>query len=162
MQGSLDNPPIVITMSRGKMVLLLLIAMMFTIGGGLMIAHKPDDLTGYLCAGFFGLGIPVFIWRFLSPPRLEISPRGISWFTGHKTLEYAWKDFAGFRAYRPSSRNLSKYVGFEYARDSAKRGKMTAVAHALAGVDGGLGGQWEMPAEKLVDLLNQAKQRWGR
>jgi len=107
------------------------------------------------------LGIGIFIWRFLSPPQLEISPHGIVWFTGRKTLDYAWKDFAGFRAYRPSSRNLSKYVGYEYAPDNPKRGKMAAVAHALAGVDGGFGGQWEMSAEDLAELLNQAKQKWG-
>jgi hypothetical protein len=160
-QGSFDSPPIVITMSRWKMGLLMLIAIAFTATGAWMISRDSGDFRGYLCTGFFGLGVLAFIWRFLSPPRLEISRQGISWFTGRKTLDFAWKDFAAFRVYKPSSRAMSKYVGYDYAPDNPKRGRMAAVAHAMAGVDGGFGGQWEISADDVAALLNQAKAKWG-
>jgi len=148
-------------MSRRKMAFLLFVAIAFAIAGAVMIAGNPRDYGGYFCAVFFVLAAPIFIWRLIAPPRLEVSPRGISWFNGRATLDYSWKDFVGFRAYRPSSRNLSKHVGFEFAPNYPGRGKMAAVAHALAGVDGSFGGQWEMSAQDLVDLLNQARAKWG-
>jgi hypothetical protein len=160
-QGSLDDPPIVITMSRWKTVLLFLLCMGFVVMGVWLVVKDPQKAIGYLCAGFFGLGIPVFIWRMLSPPRLELSRDGISWFTGAKTLKYPWSDFAAFRTYKPSGRGVSKYVGYLYAADHPGLGKMAAFTNAFAGVDGGFGGQWEMSADKVAALLNAAKGRWA-
>jgi len=161
MQGSLDEPPIVIAMSRWKMGLLLLASILFVVGGVWLIGREPHSMTGYFCTLFFGLCALVFIWRFLSPPRLEISPAGLVWFNGRKTLTFSWNDFAAFRTYKPSSRNLSKYVGYEYVEGHPRRGKMAAVARAIAGVDGGFNGQWELSADKVAALLNAAKDRWA-
>ncbi|HEX4634908.1 MAG TPA: hypothetical protein VH189_01925 [Rhizomicrobium sp.] len=161
MQGSLENPPVVISMSRRKVVWLLVLGVALTAMGVWLAANKPDDWRGYLCAGFFGLCIPVFVWQLLSPPRLEVSVRGIFWFTGRNTQTFLWKEFSGFRAYRPAPRTVSQHVGFEYAPDCPRRSKMTAVAHAMVGVDGSFGGNWEISAQDLADLLNQARQKWG-
>jgi hypothetical protein len=161
MQGSLDNPPVIIAMSRWKVGLLLIGSLLLAAGGAWMIAREPGKASGYFCLLFFGLCVLVFIWRFLSPPRLEISRDGLAWFNGRKTLTYAWNDFAGFRTYKPSSRNLSKYVGYQYREDHPKRGKMAAVARAIAGVDGGFSGQWELSADKVAALLNAAKDKWA-
>ena len=167
MLGSLDNPPIVIAMSRGKIVLLLLVSVVFVAGGVFLLVHDPQDpgdphnLRSYLCILFFGLGVLIFGWRLLVPTRLELTPAAIRWFDGRKTHSYSWKDIAEFRAYRPSPRTTSKYIGFEYVPGHPNRAKAAALARALVGVDGGFGGQWEMPAQDLAGLLNEAKRKWG-
>jgi hypothetical protein len=160
-QGGIDNPPIVVATSRGKTVTMLLVSVLFAVIGTVMIVALPDNYGGYLCLVFFLLAVPVFVWRLVSPPRLEISPRGISWFNGRTTVDYLWKDFADFRAYQPSSRSLSKHLGFEYTSNCPKRDKTTAVSRALAGVDGSFGGQWEISTHDLASLLNRAKAKWG-
>ena len=161
MQGSLDNPPVTVMMSRGKTVWLLLLSLAFTAMGVWMANAHPRDWHGYLCAVIFALGTAIFFWQLFSPKRLEISAGGLSWFNGHKTRDYAWKDFTAFSAYRPSSRSLSKHLGFVYAPESPRKGKAAAFARAMTGVDGSFGGQWEMSPDNLADLLNKAKQKWG-
>jgi hypothetical protein len=160
-QGSLDNPPVIVVTARWKILLLLFVAAFFSWMLFSIARHQHLNRL-YFGAVLFGLCVPVMLWHICVPARLEISPSGITWFNGRKTVEYVWTDFADFRAYRPSSRAISKYVGYELIPQSPKRSRMTAVAHALAGVDGGFDGQWEMSADDLVTLLNQARAKWGR
>jgi hypothetical protein len=107
----------------------------------------------------------LLIGRLLSPPRLEMSRQGLAWFTGRKALRYDWNDFSGFCAYLPG-RGFFKYVGYNYASSSPTRRTMSTNAFVIApyvrdGIDGSFGGPWELPADDVVELLNQAKAKWG-
>jgi len=161
MQGNIDSPPIILVTARWKYFLLLIMClglawMCFS------FAAQAAQKRLYIGAALFGLGAPVMLWRILVPERLEMSPAGLAWFTGRKTMTYGWREFAGFRAFRPSSRSLTKsFVGFDYVPDHPKRGRLTALNHVLAGVDGSFGGQWEMSADKVAALLNDARLKWG-
>ena len=161
MLGSIDSPPIVIVTARWKYVLLL--AMCVALAGlCFSVAWHGTQARLYLGAVFFGMAAPLMLWRILLPERLEISPNGLTWFTGRKTMTYGWREFAVFRAFRPSSRSLTKsFVGYDYVPDHPKRGKLTALNHVLVGLDGSFGGQWEISADKVASLLNEARLKWG-
>ena len=164
-RGSLDNPPLVITTSPGRMVWMCAVSVLFVafsvyeIGWGHVV---KDVWKFYVAIGLFGLGIPVFIWRLVSPARLELSPNGLVWFNGRKAIDYSWSDFAEFRAYRPSPRMRSFFIGFDWAPHSAKRSSLSGVTRSVAGVDGSFGGSWSVDAETLAGLLNQATRRWSQ
>ena len=74
--------PIVITNSRWKYVLLLLVCLGFVAGGVLMLMMDKQPKTivgGWGCIVFFGAGVPIAVWQiFDSRPRLMIDEHGIN------------------------------------------------------------------------------------
>ena len=165
MRGSLDNPPIVVAISRWLPGLMMPLPMAITVFSIWMIMYDPSEWRSYLFAGIFG-GFTFFVVRrFLSPPRLEISAQGLGWFKNGTVVRYDWQDFADFRAYLPN-RGFFENVGYDYAPDSPKRRMMPTFALAIvpyvaAGVDCGFGGPWEIPADDVASLLNQARAKWS-
>lgn len=164
-RGSLDNPPLVVTTSPWKLVGLCAIAVLFVvltlyaIGWG---QAGKNTWQLYLAGGVFGLAIPVLIWRIVSPARLELSPKGLLWFNGSKSFRYSWSDFSEFRAYRPSPRMRSFFVGFRWTQNSAQRSAASGLVKSISGVDGSFGGNWSVEITTLVNILNEAQKRWGR
>lgn len=72
--------PITIHSSRLKYAALLALALVFVLGGVLMVARgKPDDhWVGWLGIAFFGAGIPIFLRQIVdSRPRLVLDEQGI-------------------------------------------------------------------------------------
>jgi len=164
-RGSLDDPPLVVTTSPARTVWFIIVAVFFVAMSvyEIQLGHAGKDLWKfYATAVFFGLGIPVFIWRLLPPARLELSPGGLVWFNGRKAISYAWSDFGAFQAYRPTSRMRSYFVGFDWSPQSSKRRSLSDLTRNVTGVEGSFGGSWSLDTKTLVDILNQAKARWAR
>jgi hypothetical protein len=162
MQGSLDFPPIVIQSSRTTAALLLLVSAGFVAIGALMLKDpKQSAAIAYLVMGFFGLGIPLFAWRFIRPDTIRLAPDGITWRSIFRSGHWKWEDVRGFRPYKPSAKSISKHVGFDFAANYQAQAQARQAAKALTGVEGSLGGGWEMSAADLADLLNRAQARWA-
>jgi len=158
-------PPIVIRSSRMTSALMLLICTGFVAIGVWLILRGPakDQIIAYLTMAFFGLGIPLFAWRLIRPDELTLAPEGINWRSVLRTSAFRWDDVQDFRAYAPSSRTVSKHVGFDFtASYRAQRGPLSDATRQLTGVDGSFGGGWELGAAALADLLNDARSRWLR
>lgn len=156
MQGSLENPPMIV---REAWLLPIVIAMV--VAGITVVLMLPDGsglwqqqpfLTGVLLACAWGF----CLWRFRRPPRLEIWP--------DKLVRV---DFAGFRHSYPFAdideftvtlmRRSGMAVVFSWTKDSPRRTKLAALSEAVDGYDVSLGGYWEMSAQDLADLLNRTR-----
>ena len=162
MQGSLDDPPIVIRSSRWKAALFLLIAAGFVaIGIWMLTDPKASHWMAWLGIAFFGLGIPIFGLRVIRPDRLTLAPDGIIWRSVLRTSRWQWTDLHGFRPYSPTG-GASQHVGFELTNSHQRRdGGIRGAAKALTGVEGSFGDGWELSAAELADLLNRARTRWA-
>lgn len=159
-----DEQPVVIVSSTRKKLLLLFTFILFVCIGAPIIAHGPITLKQYI-AGYGGvlfgcLGIAFFVFRLISPEKLVLSPHGIDYFNGIKTLHLDWPEIARFVAARPSKRVHTQYVGVVYAKERA--GLMSGLANGMSGGNGYLGATWAMDTPALVALLNDAKARWEK
>jgi hypothetical protein len=162
-QGSLDQPPMVVRSSRSTSFVMLIISIVF-VAAGVLILKEPSQnpAVGYLGIAFFGLGIPVFAWRLIRPDILIVAPEGITWRSALRTSHWQWSDVESFRPYSPADQTISKHLGFDFT-DSycAQNRQLRHTVKAIAGVDGSLGGGWELGAVDLADLLNKARIRWA-
>jgi Bacterial PH domain len=164
MQGSLDDPPIVIRSSQWKATVFLLISLGFVAIAVLILQDpKESHWPAWLGIALFGLGIPVFGLRLVRPDRLTLTPDGITWRSPLRTTHWTWNDVQSFRPYVPAPTTVARHVGFDFTetyrgRDVGLRG----TAKALTGVEGSLGSGWEMGPAELCDLLNNAQRKWRR
>jgi hypothetical protein len=163
MQGSLDAPPIVIRSSRTYSALMLLIAAGFVAIGAFMLRDpKESAAISYLIMIFFGAGIPLFAWQLIRPGVVTLGPDGVTWRSPFRTVHYRWDDLQNFRPYKPTSKTISKHLGFDFT-DSyhASHGGPKSVTKAMTGVEGSLGSGWGLSADELAELLNQAQAHWA-
>jgi len=161
MQGNLDTPPIIVRSSRLVSAMVLLICAAF-LTLAILVLRDPakDHAQAVFAAAFSAIGIPLFVWRFVHPDRLTLSPDGITWHGVFRTRRWRWEDIQNFRPYKMRSDSLSAYVAFD-SKPSDRSGPIANAAKALKHVDGTLGNGWEMSAEELSDLLNRARARWA-
>jgi hypothetical protein len=164
MQGSLDLPPIVIRSSRRQAAVFLLLSVGFVATGVFMLRDpKANPVIGYLVAGFFGLGISVFGYRFIKPDVLTLAPDGIIWRSMFRAARWRWDEVRDFRPYKPPGRGVTKHIGFDFTDSHSGSGAgLRGAAKTLTGVEGSLGTGWELGTADLTDLLNKAQARWQR
>jgi hypothetical protein len=160
-QGSLDQPPIVVRSSRSTAFVMLIISIVFV----LLILKIPNrnPTVSYLGIAFFGLGIPFSAWRFIRPDILIVAPEGITWRSALRTAHWQWSDVQSFRPYSPGRRRtVSKHLGFDFTESYYGQGRrLRHIIKATTGVEGSLGGGWELSAAELADLLNTARTQWA-
>lgn len=154
-----DGPEIVLPMrlvpGRGKLFVLLLVCSGF-VATGLWLADK-EPLMGYLTAGFFALGIPVFVLNMLpGVAYLVLDREGFTFASLFRKHTVRWADVAAFCIWRAGGNRM---VGWQYAPDYKPQAAGRAFARALTGVQGGLPDTYGMKAEKLAALMNELKRR---
>jgi hypothetical protein len=168
MQSNPDNLPIVVRSSR-RTALLMLVGCIVFVGIFILMLRDPhragqsQTFIAYIGAVLFGLGIPIFFVRLVRPDVLEMTPSGLVWRSLFRTTSFRWRDVKNFRPYRPTSLVRNPHVGFDYADDyqPEKRGSRAAIRQ-FTGVEGSLGGGWDLAAGELAALLNSAHARWTR
>ena len=121
---------------------------------------KSGEEMGYLCAGFFGLGIPVSLVQMLpGSTGLRIDASGFTVTNLYRKWAVPFSDIQEFFVVvLPASRRrgvLNEMVGFNYVPgyDRARAGR--ALAQALANCEGALPDTYGMKAREMVDLLNE-------
>lgn len=145
--------PMRLTPSRGKAVALLALSVGF-LALGLWLAQK-QPWFGYLAAGFFALGIPVFAARLLPGAfYLELTAEGFTFSALLRKKTERWQDIAGFGVWRAGP---SRKVGWLYA--AGRRVSGQTLSEAMSGVHGSLPDTYGMNAEKLAALMNELKRR---
>ncbi len=163
MEGDLDRPPVIIRSSQRTSLLFLIVSLGAVAGGVLMLRDATQNtIVSYFTIIFFGAGIPIFAWRLVRPDVLTVSPDGITWRSAFRTAHLRWDDLQRFRAYSPTSSSLSKHLGFDFTEgyDGQSKGLRQSVK-SFTGVDGSLGGGWELNSADLAVLLNAARARWA-
>ncbi len=162
MQGSLDQPPIVLRGRRGRGVPLLVFGLPMLIVGALMWTRTSSAAAGGLfvfVVGFFC--VTAGILTIVVPPELTIGAEGLVLKGALRTRTYGWGQAANFRLVQLRRTTL---IGFD--RPGAQN-IMSDVASALRTVavssnyDAVLPGRWDAPVETVVETLNGARAKWG-
>lgn len=153
-EGSLDDPPIVLRQDRLKLSLMCLA---FLVVGGLLLLVPVRTYSAWhlIFLGFLGLGAVMSALMAISPTTLILDPRGLVWRTAFRTFDHPWSDFAGFRV--SPRRGLWTVVKVELS--DAFRAKSRWRFLLKGGVE--LGSFWELPPQRIVDVLNEARARWA-
>jgi hypothetical protein len=133
-------------------VLLLLGAALFTVGGVSMIGSGRTD--GWFVAGFFGLCTAVFVAQLGLPGSLTLTKTGFTIRNLGRSTSIAWSDVAAFglMQHRPFG---SKMAAFQYTRLHRDHHPMTRLSRSISGFDGALPETYGYKAEDLVALLEQ-------
>jgi len=141
---------------------MLIISIIFVAAGVLILKDpKQDPMVGYLGIALFGLGIPIFVWRLIRPEILILAPDGITWRSAFRTSHWPWSELQSFRPYSPAGQSM-KHLGFDFTDSYHTRNKhLRRTVKAITGVEGSLGGGWELSAADLADLLNKARIKWA-
>jgi hypothetical protein len=130
------------------MLFLLLISVAFVAGGMWMI--REGEKMGWLCMGFFGLGIPVFLLQlFPKASFLTVNEEGIEFCALFRSHRLRWSDMSEFGVCR-----ISHLVGFNYSAHYQRFPKARAFAKAIAGFEGALPNTYGFKADELAQLLS--------
>jgi hypothetical protein len=143
---------------------MLIISIIFVAAGVLVLKDpKQNPAVAYLSIAFFGLGIPLFAWRLIRPGIVIAAPEGITWRSTFRTSHWQWSDLQSIRPYSPAGLSISKHLGFDFTDSYYARNKRLRrrTVKAITGVEGSLGGGWELSAADLADLLNKARIKWA-
>jgi hypothetical protein len=164
MQGSLDDPPIVIVGERWSWrrawpitIILLAVFNQLALGGGDLhrMARSP---MSWFSGAVLVLVVVSLTWQALSPPRLELSPQGIKRTVTWRTWRYGWNELDHFRLI---SLPRTEAVGFDYTDPAKANSGYRQWVRTSYGAAGVLAGNMEIPAAELVGLLNRARARWA-
>ena len=150
--------PLKLYPSRLKTALLLLISLVFTIGGIFMIQDGINK--GWFVFSFFALCTLVFIIMLLpNSTYLRISEEGIETKSLFKKSQIiSWDVIDEFGT---SYVGLNKMVTFNFKENYTKQKLGREIANSISGFDGGLPNTYEMSASKLAELLNDYKNKFS-
>ena len=157
MQGSLDEPPIIIKQDQGKFVLGLFLVVGFvvtfcTLGWGANAGQSAWVFAGFALGG---LGALMFMRNFVPPCWLALDKSGLTWHGPWSVNHYQWSAFTGFVVVRPLL--LARQPGCIFAASTEQR----PLIRRLLGDRASFGPCWEMKAQEIVDLLDAARARWS-
>ncbi|MBN1764538.1 MAG: hypothetical protein JW860_04710 [Sedimentisphaerales bacterium] len=141
---------------KSRLLLLLAVCLLFTIGGIWMIKDEP--FGGYLCAIFFGTGCAASIIQLLpGSAYLKIKDEGIEFCSLFRKTTILWDDISEFCVYSVSHRGMTvnKMVGINFVPEYDRSKLSRKLSTALAGCEGGLPDTYGFKAEELASLLNE-------
>ena len=116
-----------------------------------------NPVLGWLCIGFFALGIPASL--FMLRPNstyLKLDADGIDVVSMSRHLKLKWADVDAFRMARIHG---AKMIAIEYSEEYTKQRAGRAVALALAGMEGAIADHYSAPLEQVLQTLNEWKAR---
>jgi hypothetical protein len=157
MDGSLDQPPIIIRQDRGKLFLGAFFSAVFA-GINLLFIGSGESSSlfwSWVLVAMSGMGATLFGYFMVRPGSLTLGPSGITLWTGIRHFENAWEDFDKFFLCRF---HFSVYPACHYSECY----KRNPTLRGMTGNLGSFGKFWEISPQELVDLLNQGLARWRK
>jgi hypothetical protein len=135
---------------------LLVISLAFVAGGIWMI--QEGEKFGWLCAGFFGLGIPVALLQ-LHPKCsfLTVTEEGIEFAGLFRIARLRWSDISEFGVFDIRNHygfRAATMVGFNYSAEYQRTRRARALAKTLTGFEAALPDTYGFSAEALAQLLS--------
>jgi len=153
--------PFTVYPKKTKMLLLFLVSIAFVAGGILMICDGQK--MGWLCVGFFGLGIPVFLLQlYPKSSYLTVSEEGIEYCSLFRSHRLRWSDISEFGTYTIRKHGLpgSRMVGFNYSAEYQRASQAREVSKDLVGFEGGLPDTYGFRADELARMLSDYHREW--
>lgn len=141
---------------KKQSAIILLLGCIFFVIAGIVLA-RSQGWIGYLCAGFFGLGIPAAIVRILpGSTYLELTNEGFEFCNMFRKTSLSWEVIDEFFivTLKQTGVSVHKMVGFNFV-DSYDRMRIgRGVSKALSQCEGALPDTYGLKPEELADLLN--------
>jgi len=161
-----DEPHLVFHPRKSSAVWLLLVCGIFV--AVWMWMAQEEGWIGYLCAGFFALGIPIAIVQLIpGSTYLRITEDGFSFANMFRVTTIPWTVIDRFFvvALKQTGMTVRKMVAFDFvpSYDRARLGRR--VSSVIAKCEGALPDTYGEKAEDLAEILNrclsQFKERHG-
>lgn len=153
-EGLFDDPPIVLRQDRLKLSFSALFPAVLIGGLVLLIPVRAYSGWHFLMLALLGLTTVSFGLLAIVPATLILDPKGLIYRSVFRSYECSWSVFARFRWY--SRQGLLHVVAADFSDEriarSGWRGFLARTAE--------LGSFWELPAQRVVDVLNEALTRW--
>ena len=141
----------VIPTSRAKSALLLLGSIGFVALGVWMSGDKP--VLGWVCAGFFALGIPVSLAMLLTDKfSLRLDAEGLEMASPINTTRIRWQDIARFELGQIKG---ARMIAIRYREHYRGQRLGRQVAEAMAGMEGAIPNNYAMPLPELLAELRK-------
>lgn len=156
MEGSLDDPPIVLRQRRLKQVGTCLAGLVAASISAYLVASTSAAALHYFVPILVGLvGVTSGV-NAIFPDMLIIDANGVVWRRWFWTVEFQWTDFRRFRASPEGEKQVEADISLGMRRRLGWR-------RFLPGLRGpvNLGIGWELPAARVAELLAEARARWG-
>ena len=146
---------LVLRPKRSSAVWLLLVCAMFVACGVWMAQEK--GWIGYLCAGFFAIGIPVALVQLLpGSTYLRLEDDGLSFANMFRVTKIPWNTVDQFFVVtmKQTGATVHKMVGLNFvpSYDGARIGRR--ISSAIAQCECALPDTYGRKAEELADILN--------
>ena len=120
---------------------------------------KSGDSRGWLCGGFFALGIPISLLQFLpGSSYLKLDPTGFKISSLYRRDTVDWKDVSRFGTFEAGR---ARMVGFDLYPNSQKYKFGRAISSAISGWDGGLPDTYGKSADELASLMESWLKKYG-
>jgi hypothetical protein len=143
--------------SKKKALLLLLGSLVFVALGVLMSEEKP--LIGWLCAGFFGLGIPASLFMMLPNAMfLRLDREGFEMGSMFGSQKVLWAEVNGFQI---SSIRGAKMIEILYNENYTRQKVGRAVASAMSGMEGAIANNYNASLDEVLNTLRSWKERYA-
>jgi hypothetical protein len=149
---------IVFRASKGKALLILALSLIFVAIGYRMAAEEP--LMGWLCVGFFALGIPASIMMMTSKSMyLRLDREGFDMVSPLKRVRVKWTDVDGFAM---GDIEGAKMIQIAYASHYSEQKLGRMVAAGLSGMEGAIPNSYNASLAEILKTLNEWRARFGR
>ena len=138
--------------SPWSLLLLLAISSGFVASGAFLIG-QGEFLGGWLCVGFFGLGVLVALVSLLPGSNyLELTTSGLEVSSLYRKWFVRWTDVQEFFPVVVSTKRL---VGWDYSPTYTAQSLGRNISRGLAGIEAALPDTYGLSAEALATLLNE-------
>ena len=140
--------------------LLLLCAIFVAIGIWMGVT---GDWIGYPIAGFFGLGVIIFIVQLIPGSAfLRLDSEGFTFCSLYRKTTLPWAAIDGFHVVvmRQTGMKVHELVGFNFLPSYDRSQVARQISNTVAECEGGLPNTYGKSAGELACLMNEHLQRW--
>jgi hypothetical protein len=150
--------PTTLRPSRKKAAMLFLVSLLFVVGGIWMV--RDGQMMGYLCGGFFALGLPVFALQFHPKAAyLRLEPDSFTFCSLFRAHTVRW---AIIREFAVICVGPNRMVAWNFTPDYPASGSARAISKSLSGYEAALPDTYGMKPQELVELMEGLRQSYGK
>ena len=116
------------------------------------------EWIGYLIAGFFGLGVVIFIVQLIpGSAYLRLDSEGFIFCSLYRRITLPWSAIDGFHVVvmRQTGLEIHELVGFNFVPDYNRSQLSRQISSAVAECEGGLPNTYGKSAGELARLMNE-------
>lgn len=120
------------------------------------------DWKGYLCAGLFGLCLPVAILQMLQQNFLRLSDEGFTYGSPIRSQTIPWRDVDRFFVVTLTQLGMptEEMVGLNFSAACNRSKIARGIASAITDCEGMLPGTYGRTAQEIADMMNARLQEF--